>query len=707
MTLNLSGDANDNDNGGDNSYTSCSTGGPKGNGAPDQGLYNLAELDTNNDGQPDASDDACGDLPSIELEKTFVSATVQADGSYDVVYTIAVTNSGGATGTYGLTDTPSFDDVTINSGTFMGEASGTLTSGTTTLTTGNWMPGGATETFTLTYNVTLDLTNGASDGGDDTYTYCGTGGPNSNGMPGQGLYNLAELDTNNDGQPDASDDDCGDISLYDLAITKQLAMGQAPITATNAPVRYRITVINQGLDDAFNINVMDDAPVGLTYMTANVAGTNVVANGNGAFTIPLLGAGQSVTFGITYTTEATVPIGQELVNQIEITGDDGDDIDSDPMVSFDTDDLGDSVDDDDEDSAMVTNLGINVEKVADKTTICPGEMVTYTLTVRFRDNVCVPGSELRNISVEDMGSDGFMRMLTPGDQDFNSILSSDDGDGVLECGEEFVWTYTRTLDESNQNIAMDMAELWFNDPVQGDIFVIDVMFADTVDVTVDPTQCASIGDLVFLDEDLDGIQNGNEEGIDGITVNLYLADDVGNPNGAPISDQQTANGGMYLFTGLVPGNYVVQFVYPTDLLPSPQNQGGNDDNDSDGDPVSGFTELIILNNGDNITSVDQGLYPQIDLSLIKVVDNATANVGENVTFTITVANAGPSTATGVTVTDQLPSGFAFVSSNGAYVIAYGRVDDRIDRLRRKRQPGHYRYGTGHGHLRQPGGSCHG
>ena len=57
-----------------------------------------------------------------------------------------------------------------------------------------------------------------------------------------------------------------------------------------------------------------------------------------------------------------------------------------------------------------------------------------------------------------------------------------------------------------------------------------------------------------------------------------------------------------------------------------------------------------------------------DLSLTKTVDIPTPDVGTDVVFTITVSNAGPSTATGVVVTDQLPSGFTYVTddSGGAY-----------------------------------------
>src|SRR2546430_3952290 len=38
-------------------------------------------------------------------------------------------------------------------------------------------------------------------------------------------------------------------------------------------------------------------------------------------------------------------------------------------------------------------------------------------------------------------------------------------------------------------------------------------------------------------------------------------------------------------------------------------------------------------------------------------------VGSNIDFTITVTNAGPSNATGVQVTDQLPVGLTFVSAS--------------------------------------------
>ncbi len=64
---------------------------------------------------------------------------------------------------------------------------------------------------------------------------------------------------------------------------------------------------------------------------------------------------------------------------------------------------------------------------------------------------------------------------------------------------------------------------------------------------------------------------------------------------------------------------------------------------------------------------------QADLSLLKSVDNPTPNVGENVVFTITVSNAGPSPATSVQVKDLLPAGLTYASDDGggAYVSGSG------------------------------------
>src|SRR5262249_42681798 len=52
-----------------------------------------------------------------------------------------------------------------------------------------------------------------------------------------------------------------------------------------------------------------------------------------------------------------------------------------------------------------------------------------------------------------------------------------------------------------------------------------------------------------------------------------------------------------------------------------------------------------------------------DLRLGMVISNPTPTVGETVTSTITLTNAGPSPATNVTVQDLLPAGLTFLSAS--------------------------------------------
>jgi uncharacterized repeat protein (TIGR01451 family) len=80
------------------------------------------------------------------------------------------------------------------------------------------------------------------------------------------------------------------------------------------------------------------------------------------------------------------------------------------------------------------------------------------------------------------------------------------------------------------------------------------------------------------------------------------------------------------------------------------------------DPDSTPGNAALLSEDDNDSSV---LVPPalIDLSLSIVSESLSAVVGTEVSFTLTLSNAGPSYATGVSVTCGLPSGYSFVSAD--------------------------------------------
>ena len=69
--------------------------------------------------------------------------------------------------------------------------------------------------------------------------------------------------------------------------------------------------------------------------------------------------------------------------------------------------------------------------------------------------------------------------------------------------------------------------------------------------------------------------------------------------------------------------------------------------------------------------------PNADLEVKKVASTSSAKSGDAVTYTITVTNNGPDTATGVEVTDQLPTGVTYASHNasaGTYTAGIWKIN---------------------------------
>ncbi|HEX2552350.1 MAG TPA: SdrD B-like domain-containing protein, partial [Microvirga sp.] len=114
-------------------------------------------------------------------------------------------------------------------------------------------------------------------------------------------------------------------------------------------------------------------------------------------------------------------------------------------------------------------------------------------------------------------------------------------------------------------------------------------------------QTASLGNRVWEDTNGNGIQDG-EPGIAGATVRLLDA------NGNTIATRTTDTNGNYSFTGLIPGDYQVEFVTPAGYTPTGQNTGSDDEADSDAG-AGGRTATVNLTSGENDTSVDAGFTP--------------------------------------------------------------------------------------------------
>lgn len=113
---------------------------------------------------------------------------------------------------------------------------------------------------------------------------------------------------------------------------------------------------------------------------------------------------------------------------------------------------------------------------------------------------------------------------------------------------------------------------------------------------------AWIGDKVWDDLNLNGLQDEGEPGVDGVTVNLYDAGEN------LVGTQVTQNGGAYKFE-VKPGDYFVEFVLPENYTITFKGQDRGDVLDSDMDPVTHRTESTNLELDEHDMSWDAGIYP--------------------------------------------------------------------------------------------------
>lgn len=111
---------------------------------------------------------------------------------------------------------------------------------------------------------------------------------------------------------------------------------------------------------------------------------------------------------------------------------------------------------------------------------------------------------------------------------------------------------------------------------------------------------ASVGNFVWEDKNNNGIQDAGEPAIEGIEVKLYKCD------GEFVASTTTDSIGYYIFTGLAPGSYYMEFVKPAGSVFSPQGQGSTA-SDSDADEF-GKTDCFALISGQYYEDIDAGIY---------------------------------------------------------------------------------------------------
>jgi len=122
-----------------------------------------------------------------------------------------------------------------------------------------------------------------------------------------------------------------------------------------------------------------------------------------------------------------------------------------------------------------------------------------------------------------------------------------------------------------------------------------------------PPSYSALGDFVWNDLNMNGIQDANENGLPNITVNL-----LDNSNNL-IASIMTDINGLYMFEDIYEGEYIIEFEIPREYTFSPKNSGPDNTGDSDADPQTGRTDMIILEPGYLDMSRDAGMYMTMDM----------------------------------------------------------------------------------------------
>ena len=176
-----------------------------------------------------------------------------------------------------------------------------------------------------------------------------------------------------------------------------------------------------------------------------------------------------------------------------------------------------------------------------------------------------------------------------------------------------------------------------------------------------PVNSSSIFGFVYVDANNDGIfQSGTESPIGSVHLVLSGTDNLNNPVSIPVN---TAGDGSYSFPNLRPGTYSIVETQPSgffDGLDTPGTLFGGTAAAPPGDTISG----IVIPAGSNASAANYNFGERIaaDLALTKIVSNPTPSVGDVITYTLTLTNNGPSTATGTTVSEAIPAGLTFQSA---------------------------------------------
>lgn len=575
------------------------------------------------------------DSATVQGAQADLTLTKTADQSsvlvgQDVIFTILVTNNGpsAATGIEVEDQLPA--GLTLQSAT---PSQGTFSSGTWDVGT---IANGDQATLTLVAEVTGagPYSNIAQVTASDL--------PDPNSTPG-----------NSD--PNENDQSTATVGGLQIDLELEKTVSPATIRAGEQAV-YALTIVNNGSAPATGVAITDVLPSGLTLASSSTSHGTYAGS---MWTVGNLAISESATLmlTVTATTDGT------FVNSAEVTAANESDPDSTPGNN--------QASEDDQASASFTATPVSdlaLTKTVDNATPLIGSNATFTVTVTNNGP-----SEATNVQVEDKLPMGLSLVSATESQGTYTSGTGLWDVGSLANGASATLTvvamvtghgpYTNTAQVSGSDQYDPNSIPGNNDPGENDQDTATVggTFIDlelkkvasagavpvgsniTFTLTVHNNGSANATGVVVEDVLPAGLDFVNASTSDGAFAgSTWTIGNIAIGGVATLALEATVTGvGPYVNTAQVTA------ANEPDINSTPNNNAPSE-NDQDTATVSGI---------------------QADLALTKTVSPANASMGDVVTYTITVVNNGPTSATGVQISDQLPAGISYnaaSASMGAY-----------------------------------------
>jgi uncharacterized repeat protein (TIGR01451 family) len=418
----------------------------------------------------------------------------------------------------------------------------------------------------------------------------------------------------------------------DIAVAKTVN-NATPNVGTN--VTFTVTATNNGPSGATGVVVTDLLPAGLTFVSASPS-QGSYASGTGAWTVGALANGASATLQVV----ATVATPGNKTNTVTRTAGDQ----PDPTAA--------------NDSASASVNGQQADIAVAKTVSNPapnvGSNVTFTVTATDNGPSAATGVVLTDLLPAGLT----FVSATPSQGTYTS------GSGVWAVGAlanagsatlQVVATVTTPGNKTNTAARTAGNQ---PDPTPGNDSASASVNGQQADIAVTKAVnnvTPNVGTNVIFT--VTATDNGPSAAT-GVVVTDLLPAGLTFVSATPSQGSYASGTGAWVVGGLANGGSATLQLVATVTSPGNKTNTATRTAGNQPDPTPGNDSASASVNGQ-----------QADLGVAKTVSSATANVGTNVTFTVTATNNGPSAATGVVVTDLLPAGLTFVSatpSQGSY-----------------------------------------